>query len=334
MKTSRRKFISGTLMAGLAAGVGSSFSASGSDPTGIIPSGFNPANSDEPFSISIFSKCLHWLGYEEMAQSLAAIGFDGIDLTVRPEGHVSPEKVEEELPRAVAAARAAGLQIPMITTAISDAEDPLTERILKTAASLGIRHYRMGWFFFDKNRTVEESLKTAELKLRQLAALNQQYSISGDYQNHSGAGGKGIYLGGAIWDIAGLLRKIGSAWLNAQYDVYHAIVEGTNTWPVGFDYIAPFIRTLDIKNFQYIQKNGRWTHESVPLSKGVIDYPQYFTLVKKFGIRCPLSLHFEYPLGGAESGSRNITMKKEDVFAALTADLKTLKTWLNTAGLG
>jgi sugar phosphate isomerase/epimerase len=112
------------------------------------------------------------------------------------------------------------------------------------------------------------------------------------------------------------------------------MVEGTNTWPAGLDFITPYIRTLDIKDFQYVRKNGVWTHESVPLGKGVIDYPKYFALLKKYGIRCPLSIHFEYPLGGAESGSRDITMKKEDIFAALTADLKTLKTWLREAGLG
>ena len=320
-------------MAGLAAGIGTSFSASGSDLTEKIPSVLNPGISDEPFSISIFSKCMHWLGYEEMARSLAAMGYDGIDLTVRPDGHVSPERVEEDLPAAVRAAKSAGLQVPMITTAITDAEDPLTERILKTAASLGIRHYRMGWYFLDKNRPVEESLKIAEQKLRQLAALNQQYAISGEYQNHSGTGGNGIYLGGAVWDIAGLLRKINSEWLNAQYDIYHAMVEGANTWSAGLDYIAPYIRTLDIKDFQNIRVNDGWTHESVSLGKGIIDYPKFFTLLKKYGIRCPLSLHFEYPLGGAESGSRNVTMKMEDIFAALSADLKTLKTWLKDAGL-
>jgi L-ribulose-5-phosphate 3-epimerase len=335
MGSTRRQFISGSLLgtAGIAAGMGASLFAAGTDSLGMISSGYPSGNSDELFSISIFSKCLHWLGYEEMAQSLAAMGYDGIDLTVRPDGHVSPERVEEDLPAAVRAAKSAGLQVPMITTAITDVEDPLTDRILKTAAVLGIRHYRMGWYYFDKNRPVEESLKTAELKLRQLAALNQQYAISGEYQNHSGAGENGIYLGGAIWDIAALLWKINSEWLNAQYDIYHAMVEGANTWPAGLDYIAPYIRTLDIKDFQYIRKNEVWTHESVPLGKGTVDYPKFLSLIKQYGIRCPLSLHFEYPLGGAEAGARTVTMKREDIFAALSADLKTLKTWLKNAGL-
>jgi L-ribulose-5-phosphate 3-epimerase len=43
--------------------------------------------------VYIFSKHLQFLGYEDMAQAAAEIGFDGIDLTVRPGGHVPPETV-------------------------------------------------------------------------------------------------------------------------------------------------------------------------------------------------------------------------------------------------
>src|SRR5665811_2152902 len=59
--------------------------------------------------IHLFSKHLQWLDYSEMATTAKQIGFDGIDLTVRPKGHVLPENVDTDLPKAVEAIRKSGL---------------------------------------------------------------------------------------------------------------------------------------------------------------------------------------------------------------------------------
>src|SRR5215471_21767251 len=53
-----------------------------------------------PLKISVFSKHFQWTNCREMAAIAKEIGFDGIDLTVRQSGHVLPERVEEDLPKA------------------------------------------------------------------------------------------------------------------------------------------------------------------------------------------------------------------------------------------
>ena len=60
-------------------------------------------SADQPLKIYIFSKHLQFLNYQDMAEAAAEMGFDGIDLTVRPKGHVLPERVETDLPKAVEA---------------------------------------------------------------------------------------------------------------------------------------------------------------------------------------------------------------------------------------
>src|SRR5688500_9357774 len=109
--------------------------------------------------LSIFSKNLQWLSYEEMATEAAAMGFDGIDLTVRPNGHVTPERVEEDLPKAVAAIRKKGMDVYMMTTAIKNASETYTERILKTASQLGIKNYRLGWFDYNKQQSIQQNIE-------------------------------------------------------------------------------------------------------------------------------------------------------------------------------
>lgn len=335
MKTSRRNFIarSGLAIAGIASG----WNAAGETADLKFSPGERSsgpgANDKDAFRISLFSKHLQWLGYDEMARVAAEMGFDGVDLTVRPQGHVLPERVETDLPKAMEAVRKAGISIYMITTSIEDAGDPLADKILKTASSLDIRHYRMGWLYYDKNLPVQENINIAQGKLKKLAELNEKYSISGEYQNHSGVYGEGIHFGAAIWDLAEVLKNINSPWVGSQYDIYHAAIEGASTWPVPLELISPWIRSIDIKDFIWTEKEGKIITESVPLGEGMVDFKQYFSLLKGYNLEVPVSLHCEYPLGGAESGAGTLTIKGEDVISAITKDLTLLKQYLREAGL-
>jgi sugar phosphate isomerase/epimerase len=290
-------------------------------------------NDPDAFKISIFSKHLQWLDYNEMSKVVAELGFDGVDLTVRPQGHVLPERVEEDLPKAVAAINKAGKKVYMLTTAIDNADDPVSEKILRTASSLGIHHYRMGYGYYDKKRSVQESISIVHKQLEKLAKLNEKYSISGEYQNHSGDYGSGIYFGGPVWDLADTLKSINSPYLGSQYDIYHATVEGANAWPVGLELISPYIRSIDIKDFLWSKKDGKWSSETVPLGEGAVDFKRYFGLVKQLNINCPVSVHYEYPLGGAEHGSDKITMKREEILSIMKKDLDTLRGYLREANL-
>jgi L-ribulose-5-phosphate 3-epimerase len=335
MKTSRRSFITNSIMtaAGMTGGL-SLISSPQADWEDIGEASPAPAMKDpDAFKISIFSKHLQWLNYKEMAKAVREIGFDGIDLTVRPQGHVLPERVEADLPEAAEAAGKEGIKIYMLTTAIDNADDPVTEKILKTASSLGISHYRMGWGNYDEIRSVEDNISAIQAKLVKLAILNEKYSVSGEYQNHSGVGAGGYYFGAPIWDLAQVLKSINSRWLGSQYDIYHSTVEGAYTWPVGLKLITPFIRSIDIKDFRWLKKDGKWISESVPLGEGMVDFRKYFGLIKKLGINVPVSLHYEYHLGGAENGSDTITMKRDDVLSAMSKDLNTLKRYINEADL-
>jgi L-ribulose-5-phosphate 3-epimerase len=335
MKTSRRNFILRSMVAsaGITAGLNAMGRAGNHEiKTGVLTK--TPAIPvEKSFPISIFSKQLQWLGYDEMAKTAAEIGFDGIDLTVRPQGHVLPERVEEDLPKALEAIHKAGLKVYMIATSITSADDPFAEKILKTAGSLGIRHYRTGWMYYDESRPVEDTISRIQLQMKRLAEINEKYSISGEYQNHSGIGAAGIYFGGSIWDLAGVLKDLNSPWMGSQYDIYHATVEGANAWPVGMKLISPYIRTIDVKDFQWSKKDGKWSSEGVPLGEGMVDYGKYLGLIKKFNINCPVSIHYEYPLGGAENGSDKLTMGRETVIAAMRKDLATLKKYLSESGL-
>lgn len=273
--------------------------------------------------ISVFSKTLHWIeDYQTLAETIAEMGFDGIDLTVRPDGHVLPEKVELDLPKAMQAAKKANIDIQMLTTSILQA-DALSERVLKIASELGVGHYRMGWYHFEMQKDIMQQVDSFGKQMKGLDVLNKKYKISGEYQNHGGQ-----YLGAAVWDLQPIFKSINSPLTGCQYDVNHATAESGPNWETGFRLIAPYIKSLAIKDFKYILKDGKLIKVGCPLGEGIVDWRKFLALVKQYNINVPITMHFEYDLGGAENGLRNIKMDKNHIISAMKRDLALLKTWL------
>jgi hypothetical protein len=48
-------------------------------------------------------------------------------------------------------------------------------------------------------------------------------------------------------------------------------------------------------------------------------------MLKEFNIQVPVSLHYEYPLGGADRGASTITIDKQIVFDYMKRDLLKLQ---------
>ena len=297
--------------------------------TVILPkTGFLFAKPITSMKISVFSKTLHWItDYEILSNTVAEMGFDGIDLTVRPEGHVLPEKVEIDLPKAVQAAKKANISIPMIVTNILQS-NALSELVIKTASAQNIKHYRMGWYRYDMKKDIIGQVDTFAKQMKGVDELNKKYKISGEYQNHGGQ-----YLGAAIWDMYPILKEINSPLTGIQYDVNHATAESGANWETGFRLIAPYIKSLAIKDFKWVLKNGVLQKEGCPLGEGIVNWKLFFQLVKEYNINVPLTMHFEYDLGGAENGSKNPKIDPKEIKDAMKRDLILLKTWLNGAGL-
>src|SRR4051794_4202465 len=81
----------------------------------------------QKLKVAVFSKHLQFLQGEELAKATAEIGFDGLDLSVRAGGHVDPARVAQDLPPLIKIIRAHGLEVPMVTTGIEDADTPHAE---------------------------------------------------------------------------------------------------------------------------------------------------------------------------------------------------------------
>jgi sugar phosphate isomerase/epimerase len=275
---------------------------------------------NEPLSVNIFSKHLQFLDYKTTGEMAAEMDFSGVDLTVRPKGHVLPELVKVDLPKAIKAIINGGSKCEMITTSIESVDNPLDVDIIKTAAKSGVKYYRTHWFKYIEGKTMEDSLVLYIQRIKQLSNLNKQHNIIGYYQNHAGKN-----IGASFWEIKKILEAADLDYFGTQYDIRHAIAEGGHSWENGLRLLQPYIKGIVLKDFKWGKINGDWKAINVPIGDGMVNFDKYFKLLKKYKLKPPVSLHLEYDLGGAEKGQSEISVDKKIVFDAMKKDLKALQ---------
>ncbi len=318
--STRRDFVSKMALAGAALPFASlSPEAKAARPASSAPA-TGPMTPRSPTCIHVFSKPLQWLSYEAAAELAAETGFGGIDFSVRPAGHVEPERVEEDLPRAVEAAHKAGLKVEMITTGIADAHDKHTAPILRTAAKLGVKFYRLGGLPYNPREEVWKTVQKYKAVVKDLADLNREHGLHGAFQNHPGG-----RVASPIWDLFELVRELDPRWIGSQYDVRHATCEGGLSWPLGLRLIHPWIKCTDIKDFKWVQAPGRGTPENVPMGEGIVDYDLYFKMVRELNIGGPMSMHFEYPPFERLKPIPAAAERRKLIGAAMQRDIQALK---------
>jgi len=266
-------------------------------------------------TLSVFTKPLQMLSYDDLADVIAELGFDGIEGTIRPGGQIAPEQVPDELPKMMAALRRRKLEMTIMASGVNDPRDKVSMRQLEVAAKLGIKRYRMKYFKYDLKRSIAKQLDEIRPQLKELVAVNKALGIQAVYQNHSGSN----YFGAPLWDLWLLFKEHPVDQLSVALDTGHTKVEGTNSWPIQANLLRPHLGALYVKDYTWVENKKTL----VPLGQGNID-SRYPRQLLKSGFAGPVNLHVEYLK----------PFVKENVpkqIAAMRRDLSTLRKWLGWA---
>ncbi|GAA4432487.1 TIM barrel protein [Bremerella cremea] len=286
----RRQMLQTSLGTAAAMGLGSTLSAEEAKPS--------------RWKVITFTKFLQPLSYDQMADAIAEIGFDGIEAPIRRRGHIEPEQVADELPKFVEALKKRDLTIDVMTSSINSVDSPNAEETLKVAKELGIPSYRMDYYRYDLKKPILPQLREAGAKLKDLAAMNEEIGIQAVYQNHSGAN----FMGAPIWDMMQLVRQYDPKYVAMAFDIGHARCEGNMAWPIQWNLVQSHLGSVYIKDFK--GNNGR--PEWCSVTEGEMP-KQFFQLLKESNYQGPISLHVEYLHGdeGAEVSNHLAAMKRD-----------------------
>jgi sugar phosphate isomerase/epimerase len=265
--------------------------------------------------ICFFTKHLQGLSYDDIASLGAEMGVNGVESPIRPKGHIEPEQIEVELPKYVEALKKQGLELTILTSGINEvSQEQRTEAVLRTAAQLGVKRFRMLYYKYDLKKPIWEQLQELRPKIKDLVQLCQEIGIQPLVQNHSGKD----YVAAPIWDIYSIMREYTPAQMSFCYDIYHATVEGGSQWPLSAALTAEHWGAVYFKDFKW---EGRKA-EGCPLGEGQVSQ-DFMKLVKARGFAGPISLHVEYLKGDPKSAE-----VLKEFRAAHIRDLKVLKEWM------
>src|SRR5918993_352304 len=264
--------------------------------------------------LCFFLKHLPRMNASELGRTLKAMGFDGVDLTVRPGGHADPKRVAIDLPPFVDGIRHEGLAVPMITTELLSDTDPVAQPTLETAARLKIPFYKPGYYryaFVD----VRKELDAAGKQLKGLADLSRRHGMRLGYHNHAG------YIGGGVWDFAPFVEPLDAAAVGYYFDVRHAVVEGGDGgWRTAFDLVSPRLSMISLKDFFWEKSGGSWRQRNCPMGQGMVDWQRFFAMLAKARFHGPVSLHVEYDVTGATPAA-----EQDNMIAAAERDFAFIK---------
>lgn len=274
------------------------------------------AAEDRALPVVIFTKAYQplKLSFAESAALTAEAGLDGVDIPVRPDGEIVPERVVEDLPAYAEQLRKTHLRVPLLTTAITSTDSPNAEALLRAARRAGVRFYRLGFMLRESDDSWSKQLGEIKARFKDLAALNKQVGIGAIMQNHSPAGH--TYVGGnldELWDIVG---EFDPAQIGIAFDIGHALVVHADGWRTRFEKLKSHLQIAYVKD---VTRSGHW----VKLGQGDIGTTGYFKLLKQSGYQAPISMHIEYewsPKGQPETRAGLLSVLKEN--------LAVLKGWL------
>ena len=287
---------------------------------------FASMGKDDPLaSVDIYSRHLQWLrSPDEVAEATHEMGYDGVDITVRPyPGHVEPSRVKEDLPPFVRAIRKHGLNVTTITCPITDADSPHAEEILQTASELGIRNYWWGTFHYVPHVPVMQQLDALKPRVARLAALNAKYGTTAMYHLYAGS----TEVGGPLWDMLYVLKEFDPVQVGLHYDTAHMTSAGDlGTWRTSLRAAGPYVRGVSIKD-SLIAKlpDGRWTVKYVPLGQGEAELPDLIAILREIQFAGPTEMQPEFENGGAQDAADKLTWPRKRVLDNMARDLRTYR---------
>lgn len=244
----------------------------------------------------MFSKMLQVYDIDKAGDVIKDLGFEGVDLTVRANGHILPENATKELPGALELLRGKGLSVPMLTTDITSAEQPHAEDVVRTAAENGVKLLKLGYWSYKGFGTVQDGLRQTREDLADVEKLMKRYGVKGCLHVHSGdfmtVNADFVYL---------LLQGFDKEALGAYIDPGHNTCEGgCSGWKMGMDLVAPWISMMAVKSMGFFQTvnedtgEAKWGAKRLPLRLGMVSWREVFTYLKQIGFDGPVSLHSEY----------------------------------------
>ena len=229
--------------------------------------------------------------YEAVGMVLRDLGFDGCDLAVVPGSHIAPEQAGSDLMRGIEAISGVGLEVPIISTSVTSANDPNGRQILGIAGFMGIPLFRPGYWKYGNAPNREVRLAEVQREILGLASIARAYNIATALHNSTGD-----CVGAGLSDLNGILRNIDPRWVGYDFDPGFATqiagVEGSG----GLMGLAmPKLKAVTVRDFNWNNdKPDARKATPCPLGEGLVDWRPFFAALARARFVGPITIEVRY----------------------------------------
>jgi sugar phosphate isomerase/epimerase len=236
-------------------------------------------------TFSVFTKPWKTLSLPELGELVSTLGFDGIELPVRPGFQVEPEDVADALPDAAKTLATFGVKI----FSVAGPTDAATVRACGEAGVPFIRTMARIEDGVDYHAAVASCRETYDA----LVPLLDEYGVTIGVQNHCNR-----FVANAV-GLRSLLAGYDPRHVAAVWDAAHEALNG-NEPDLALDVIWPHLCMVNLKNGFWRRVNGpeaeyaRWTTYWTSGRHGLADWPRVVEELKVRGYQGVVCLTAEY----------------------------------------
>jgi sugar phosphate isomerase/epimerase len=231
---------------------------------------------------SVFTK--PWkMGIGELGKFVAGLGFDGIELPVRPGYPIEPGNVGE-LPRATRQLAEYGVKVFSIA-------GPMDEKTIAACAEAGIPLIRVMVSIDQDGYRATEARTRREYD--RLLPLIERYGVGIGVQNHSGR-----FVANAM-GLRHLLEGFDPSKIGAVWDAGHNALNGEEP-ELALDIVWPHLCMVNLKNAAWVRKNApeidyaEWEVYWTSGRQGLASWPRVVAELKRRSYQGVVCLTAEY----------------------------------------
>ncbi len=260
----------------------------------------------------LFSKMWQNASVDTLVRMAHEWGLDGFDLCVRPGYPINPDNAAQALPEMVASLKQEGLSVPMVTGNFDllDPEHPTAEPILAAMDKSDIRLLKLGYYKFNP-ATVDYPAEMRRVReiLKRWEVLGRRYGIKICNHTHSER-----CLGLNCAAMAALLEDLDPEFMGAYVDPGHLVYEG-EIFDTALAMVRRYLSIVAVKDvlLERVERNGHGSIKPnwVPSGQGMVDWTQFFDVLRQHDYDGPVSVHCEFDVG---TGCRDEAGRKEVAF--------------------
>ena len=245
-------------------------------------------------NIVLNSKFFAKLPVEQLGEKAIDLGYDGIDVCIRPGHPIHVDNAVDALPKAVQVWQSQDLSCPLASAAIDiiDPKSPDTLKLYAACAEAGVPRLKIGFFRFTASDDYWQILDRARADLEGFAALSKRFGVQTCYQIHSGQ-----CIGSNCAGLMHLIKGFDPTHVGAYPDFGHLLLDGEDL-DMGLSMIRDYLSIVGIKDACYApQPEGHepsFIPRFVKVGDGGVNWKHALGALRNIGFDGPLAVHTEY----------------------------------------